>query len=319
MRKLRFLFLFVFSLFFSFSVLSAQEITTDIYNVDYSKSTVKTFDRTNSNKWGVNKHWNINNSNLSNVKSVPLVDSSQKIYDFADILSDEEEKKIYASIQDFIEETNMDMVFVSINMPYSSDSKNEDFAADFYDYNDFGISFSNYSGILLLRNDYSADRYYDIYTFGDAQLYFDQDRYDNILDGIYEQFVSKNYLGGIQKFISKCSYYYSKGYASQYKHAYVDADSFIRYNYYVPVVPCIVGSLVLTLIVMAIMVSKNKMVRKAMSASEYLDKNSVNYTAHTDQFTHSHTTHYTVSSSSGGGSHGGSSGGGHSSGGGRHG
>ena len=151
-----------------------------------------------------------------------------------------------------------------------------------------------------MRNDYSGDRYYDIYTFGDAQLYFDQSRYDDILDGIYGQFVSKNYLSGIRKFISECSNYYDRGYAPKFSHAYVDGDSF-------------------TLIIMAIMISKNKMVRKAMSASEYLNKDSVNYTVHTDQFTHSHTTHYTVSSSSGGGSHGGSSGGGHSSGGGRHG
>ena len=318
MKKIKFLF-FTICFLLNINLLNAQTISNDIYNVNYSKSNVKIFERTESNKWGVNKHWNINSSNLSNVKSVPLVDSSDKIYDFADILSDSEEKQIYSDIQSFIEKTNIDMVFVSIDMPYSYDTKNEDFAADFYDYNDFGINFSNYSGILLLRNDYSGDRYYDIYTFGDAQLYFDQSRYDDILDGIYEHFVSKNYLSGIRKFISECSNYYDRGYAPKFSHAYVDSDSFIHYNYYVPIFPCLIGSFVLTLIIIAIMVSKNKMVRKAMSASEYLNKDSVNYTVHTDQFTHSHTTHYTVSSSSGGGSHGGSSGGGHSSGGGRHG
>ena len=180
MRKIRFLFVFVFCLFISFSVHAL-----DIYSVDYSDSNVKVIERNESNKWGVNKHWDINSSNLNNVKSVPYVDSNLKVYDFADILTDEEEKQIYSKIQDFIEKTNTDMVFVSIDMPYSYDSKNEDFAADFYDYNDFGINFDNYSGILLLRNDYSGDRYYDIYTFGDAQLYFDQSRYDDILDGIY--------------------------------------------------------------------------------------------------------------------------------------
>ena len=314
MRKIRFLFVFVFCLFISFSVHAL-----DIYSVDYSDSNVKVIERNESNKWGVNKHWDINSSNLNNVKSVPYVDSNLKVYDFADILTDEEEKQIYSKIQDFIEKTNTDMVFVSIDMPYSYDSKNEDFAADFYDYNDFGINFDNYSGILLLRNDYSGDRYYDIYTFGDAQLYFDQSRYDDILDGIYNQFVGKKYLSGISDFISKCSYYYDKGYAPKYSHAYVDGDGYIRYNYYVPVIPCLGGSLVITLITMLIMIRKNKMVRKATTASAYLDKNSINYREHLDQFTHSHTTHYTISSSSGGGSHGGSSGGGHSSGGGRHG
>ncbi len=316
MKKLRYLFVFIFCLFLTFFNVRAL----DIYNVDYSKSNVSVIERTESNKWGVNKHWNINSSNLDNVKSIPYVDSSLKVYDFADILTDSEEKEIYNKIQNFIEHTNMDMVFVSIDMSYSYDSKNEDFAADFYDYNDFGLNSSNYSGILLLRNNYSSDRYYDMYVFGDAQLYFDQSRADDILDSIYSDFVNKKYLNGISSFISKCSSYYDRGYVYKYRHAYVDSDSYIRFNYYIPIIPCLGGSLFITLIVMLILISKNKMIRKATTASEYLDKDSVNYTKHLDQFTHSHTTHYTVSSSSGGGgSHGGSSGGGHFSGGGRHG
>lgn len=316
MRKLRFLVVFVLCLFFNFNVL-AYEGDSNLRGSNYGNTNVKVFERNESNKWGVNKHWNINGSNLEKVKKTPYVDSSLKVYDFADILTDSEEKEIYSKIEDFIEKTNMDMVFVSINRPYTRDSENEDYAADFYDYNDFGINFDNYSGILLLRNDYSYDRYYDIYTFGDAQLYFDQSRYDNILDGIYNDFVGKRYLTGINSFISKCSYYYDKGYAHKYSHAYVNSDGYIKYNYYVPIIPCVGGASFITFIVMLILVKKNKMVRKATTASEYLDKNSINYTEHIDQFTHSHTTHYTVSSSSGG--HGGSSGGGHSSGGGRHG
>lgn len=315
MKKIRFLFIFIFCFILNFSFVKAS----DIYSVDYSNSNVKVIERNEANSWGVNKHWNINNSNLRNVQSVPYVDSKSKVYDFADILTDDEEKEIYSKIQDFIEKTNMDMVVVSIDMPYSYDSKNEDFAADFYDYNDFGLNFNNYSGILLLRNDYDNDRYYDIYTFGDAQLYFDQNRYDDILDGIYSDFVGKRYLSGISKFIYKCSSYYDSGYAYKYKNAFVDHDGYIHFNYYVPILPCLGGASLITFIVMLILVKKNKMVRKAITASEYLDKSSINYTQHIDQFVNSRTTHYTVSSSSGGGSHGGSSGGGHSSGGGRHG
>ena len=318
MKRLRFLFCFLFFFVFSFDVF-AYDIANNIYGIDYSESSVRIHTRSESNNWGVNKHWNITSSNLGNIQSTPLVDSSKKVYDFADILTDSEEKEVYSRISQFIEKTNMDMVFVSIDMPYSDDLKNENFASDFYDYNDFGINFSNYSGILLLRNNYSFDKYYDMYTFGDAQLYFDDDRYNSILDGIYDKFHSGAYSYGIDMFISKCSSYYDSGRAFKYRHAYVDGDSYIRYNYYLPVVPCFLGASVITLITMLIMVKKNKMVRKATTAGSYLNKDSINYTVRTDQFTHSHTTHYTVSSSSGGGSSLGSSGGGHSSGGGRHG
>ena len=316
MKKVGYLFVFIICFVFNIYVVGA----TDIYGVDYSKSNVKVHSRSESNSWGVNKHWNINSNNLNNVKSTPLVDSDIKVYDFANILTDAEEKNVYDYILNFVEKTRIDMVFVSIDMPYSSDSKNENFAADFYDYNDFGIDFSNYSGILLLRNNYSADRYYDMYTFGDAQLYFDQNRYDNILDEIYYDFSHDNYVRGIDTFISKCSKYFDMGYASSYKNAYIDDMGYIQYKYSVPVIPCFIVSGIITLVTMLILIGKNKMIRKAASASEYLSKDSVNYTQHVDQFVNSHTTHYTVSSSSGGGgSHGGSSGGGHSSGGGRHG
>ena len=105
MRKLRFLFVFVFCLFFSFSVHAL-----DIYSADYSKSDVKVFERTEKNNWGVNKKWNIDSANLSNVKSMPYVDASEKVYDFANILSDSEEKQIYSSIISFIEKYDMDMI-----------------------------------------------------------------------------------------------------------------------------------------------------------------------------------------------------------------
>lgn len=291
-------------------------------NISVANASVKTYDRKESNNWGVNKHWDINSNNKNNVLNTPLVDASLKVYDFADILESEEEEKIYNLISDFISKTKIDMVFVSIDMPYTVDSKNEDYAADFYDYNDFGIDFSNYSGILLLRNDYDADRYYDMYTFGDAQLYFDQQRYDDILDSIYSEFRNKEYLSGIEEFIDKCSYYYDSGYASEYKYSYVDTNGYIRNTYHVPVFACLCCSFIITLITMIILISKNKMIKKATQANSYLDKNSINYSEKTDQFINSRTTHYTVSSSSGGsggGSHSGSSGGGHSSGGGRHG
>ena len=70
---------------------------------------------------------------------------------------------------------------------------------------------------------------------------------------------------------------------------------------------------------MLILVNKNKMIKRATKAAEYMDKKSVNYSVKNDRFITSRTTSYTVSSSSGGGSRGGSSGRGFSSGGGRHG
>lgn len=285
---------------------------------------VETYNRNPDNNYGVNKHWTITDSNLDNITSTPYVDSSKKIYDFSDILTVEEENQLYTKINSFINYTNMDMVIITYNLPYTIDYANETFAADFYDYNDFGIDFNNYSGILLFRNTYEQDRYYDIYTFGDAQLYFGYNRLNTTLDNIYYNFVNNNYLIGMSTFIDDMTNYYKLGIDSEYENYYVDKDGYLREKYIPPVLFSFIVASIVTIIVMAILINKNKMVKKASKADEYLNTNSVNYSVREDKYTHSRTSSYRVSSSSGGSSGSssssrGSSGGGHSSGGGRHG
>ena len=75
-----------------------------------------------------------------------------------------------------------------------------------------------------------------------------------------------------------------------------------------------------TLLGMLGLVKKNKMVKKASNANDYLVKSSVEYLNKSDTMVSTITTHHRISSDSGGGSHSGfgSSGGGHISGG-RHG
>ena len=93
-------------------------------NITTIFASTKTIERTEENKYGVNKHWNITNSNIKNVKNTPYVNANEKIYDYADILTDEEEKQLFQKIDNFIKETHIDMVFVPIDMPYSHDSQN---------------------------------------------------------------------------------------------------------------------------------------------------------------------------------------------------
>lgn len=299
---------------------------------------VKTCDRSDMENYGVNKKWEVKSSNLKYILETPCVDSSVKLYDFSDVLTDEEEDELKTKINSFINTYNTELVIVTYNLPYSYDEENEDFAADFYDFNDFGINYPLYDGILLFRNTYEADPYYDMYTFGDAQLYFIQSRYDVILDGIYNELHEGNYLRGFTHFINYVNQYYASGkpgdasnyyiddngYASEKRIGFVNSDTTVM----LPYGPMILVSGIVTLIVILIMISKNKMVKKAYGANDYLVKNSINYTERRDDFVSTHTTSWTESDSSSGGggggggsfhSSGGHSGGGHSSGGGRHG
>ncbi|MCM1370848.1 MAG: TPM domain-containing protein [Clostridium sp.] len=292
-----------------------------IFNINSYAST-NVIDRTTLDNYGVNKKWNITESNKSNVLNTYKVDASEKIYDYSDILDYEEEKKLYNKIKTFINKTEIDMVFVSINLPYTYDSKNEDFAADFYDYNDFGIDFENYSGVLLLRNTYEKDPYFNVYTFGNAQLYFSYERCEDVLDYIYDDFHFGDYYDGLSKFINRMTTYYNRGIPHNMSNYKVNEDGYLYKIYKVPYFWGIIISSVVTFIVITIMIKKNKMVASATQALEYLDKSSINYSEKHDDFITSYVSSYVVSSGSSGGGHhssSGSSGGGHSSGGGRHG
>ena len=276
---------------------------------------VKTYDRKDYDNYGVKKGIEITDDNIGNVYETAFVDASEKIYDFADILTDEEEIELKNYAYEFIKKNKMDVVILTINKEYSNDYENENIAADFYDYNDFGIDFSNYSGILLLRNANPLDPYYDMYTFGDAQLYYNFSRMNNILDYIGDDIGNRDYYDAFHSFISELDYYYGYGIPDEYKDYYIDSNGDLHKRFVPPILPAFVASTVVTLIVIITLVMRNKLVSKPTKADEYLDVNSIKYTEKNDKFRNAITTSYIVSSSSGGSSGGRSSGGYHSSGG----
>ena len=302
-------------------------------------ASTNTKNRNEFDNLGVNKHWNINENNKQNVLNTKYVDANEKIYDYSDILTDEQEIIIKEKIDKYIEHTNMDMVFVSINLPYTIDKKNEEFAADFYDYNDFGINFESYSGVLLLRNTYEQDPYFNVYMFGKAQLYYSFDRSESMLDNIYPYFKSGDYITGLNIFIDNYTSYYDQGVPNEMKNYYVDKDSILHKipkNYYLdennilrkkpyklPWQIITIIDITITLIIVSILLHKNKMIKQKLITKEYLDKNGVTFIRKENNLIKEYVTHVTHDTSSGGGggfsSSIGSSGGGHSSGGGRHG
>lgn len=279
-----------------------------ITNVYASTNTV---DRNTLENYGVNKNVQNIDSKLSHILNTKKVDATEKIYDFSDILTDEEEALLKEKIDKFIEDNNMDMVIVTDDFAYSYDKKNEEYADDFYDYNDFGLDIEYYSGVLLLRNTYSQDPYYHMSTSGNAQLYFSDSRINYILDNIYDDIHSGNYYSGFSKWIAYTDSYVKSGLPSSASNYYLDNNGNmhrVKPKYHPPFGVAFIAGLIVALTIVLIMVAKNKMVKKAKKASEYLDQGSINITRREDTFLRSHTTSYTVSSSSGG-HHGG---GGHS-------
>lgn len=288
-------------------------------------------ERTESNNYGVNKNFKITEKNKNNVLRTPLVDASKKIHDFSKILTDDEIETLEEKIKEFTKKTDMDLVIVTVDLPYTADKENEDYAADFYDYNDFGIDLENYSGVLLLRNTYEKDRYYNAYMFGKAQLYYNLNKIDYVLDEIYSDLSNDNYLEGFSLFIDLMYKGYENGIPDELKGYTISENGTLVAPpkvYKIPWNRALIISSIFTAIATLITTAKHKMIHKSFEAKKYLNKDSFKITMDNEHLVKSITTHHHISndSFSGGGSSGGgssssigSSGGGHTSGSGRHG
>ncbi len=305
------------------------------FNVEASTNT---YDRETLPNYGVNKKWEINDTNINNVLNTYAVNASEKIYDFSDILTEGEEKKLKKIIDEFVIKYKTDVIILTENLSYMSDYENESFATDFYDYNDFGIDYNN-SGILLFRNTYVNDPYYNMYVFGEAQLYMSSDRIEATLDNIYDYLHKKNYLAGFTKYVNDLNLYYRQGIPKTMENYKITESGYLKRKFIVPWFELISSALIVTTIIMYVLIKKNQMITKATKANRYINRTKSKLTNERDVFLSTSTRTYTIAnanvvkvggkmlsgggSSYSGGSSGvstrGSSGGGHRSGGGRHG
>ena len=228
------------------------------------------------------------------ISNVNALDTADKIYDYADKLTDEEEKLLKEKIDTFINKYNMDMVLVSIDSHYKSST--EAYADDFYDYNGFGIGDTHDGVIFVLDYNFGNENMW-MSTTGEAIRMYDDYRIDKILDVVYEDY---DYYELYSDFIDECSYYASLGIPSSNKNTYINSKGDLVYKRHFPFLISIGISGVVSIIVLLILIAKNKMVKKALEANTYMNKESASITERSDQFITTHTTSVRINTNSGG-------------------
>ena len=300
MRKVCYLLLIV--ILFSFCIVPVSASTN-------------TFSRTEDNLL-VSSDITVTSQNIDNILNTPAVDASEKVYDFAELLTLSEEEKLYHQVEQFMDSANLDLAIVTISENNKLNAR--EYADDFYDYNEFGTD-SEHSGVLFLVDMDTREIYMS--TTGKAISLYSDYRIDMTLDAISQEFSNQNYYQGITKFVTILKNYDTIGLPSNKDSNYEilkDGEVVRKFPYFLVFgVP-----LIITVIVIAIMVSKNKLVRKATSSREYLDKDSLKINTVSDRLIFTNTVAVPRStgssgSSSGGGSsrHSGSSGRSHGGGG----
>ena len=239
----------------------------------------------------------VTESNKYNILQTPAVDASEKVYDFADLFTDSEEQSLYEEITKYIDKYKMDLAVVTISSNVKSSA--EEYADDFYDYNDFGIN-SSKDGVLFLID--MDTRNIHMTTTGQAIKMYDDKRVDDALYLVYQHMTDQEYYLGTTKFINKISSDMDSGVPSSNKNMVIDKDGNVHMIKRVNYLFITVLSFVIATIVIAILIAKNKLVRKATTAEEYLVKDSVKINNDGTTLISSNTVKHRIEHDSGGGS-----------------
>lgn len=128
------------------------------------------------------------------------VDNSKKIYDFANLVTDEEESEISLLINNYVDKYKMDLAIITLdNNPYGDTiDSTKSYVSDFYNYNSF-----EENGVAVIID---SDRRY-IATFGSAKEVFDSQKINAINNSISTFISNDNYYQMIKVYITKLSNY----------------------------------------------------------------------------------------------------------------
>lgn len=233
--------------------------------------------------------------------SAASFDTSIKVYDYANLLEDSEEKTLSTMANEISERLQLDTVIVTIR---DSEGKSSmEYADDFFDYNGFGYG-NDYTGILLLVN--MQEREVWISTTGKAIRYFNDNDIDKTIDVIYGDLKNGEYFNSAYKFLKTVDSHVNE-YINWEKVK--DLPLHLRYSRIQILAVCLIIGLTVSAIVLGVMLGLHRLsFSPAPNASVYLTDKEVSLFRSEDRFMSTHTSRRSRnSSSSGGGSRGGGS------------
>lgn len=234
---------------------------------------------------------------------------AERVYDYADILTQEEEDRLRSQISTAEKKLRMDIVLVTLNQPmsgeaamYENDATSpklekvmEAYADNFWDDNKYGYNKSfEGDGLILVDNVYEGQAYWHISTSGIAEDKLSSYEIDQLLDKLDRYYVDGKPYKGYSEFVS----------------AVVDR---FELRYAIPIFWLFV-TIILPLVVAAIYYAKNKKQYKAQDttmANTYVMGGIPVMNSMKDELLRKNVTQRHIQTSSGGHSSGHSGGGGH--------
>ena len=223
----------------------------------------------------------VSESNRESILSTPAINASEKIYDFAEILTENEEKKLYKNIKHFIKETDIDLVIVTIKenvKGLANDTANTRmklYAHDFYNYNDF-----KKNGLLLLIDMHVGGIY--MVTEGRAVELFPNSRMNPILKNVYNKVSKKEYFSACNGFITSVSDFVNIGLPGDDDEHIIDDDGNVVDDVFGNILWMFLISFVVSGIVVGVMINSYKEQKLNKISKDYLNRDSINITTISD-------------------------------------
>lgn len=222
-------------------------------------------------------------------------DTSRKVYDYAELLTEEQKESLETYAGELSDRYDADFVIVTITE--NNRNSSQDFADRFFDDNYFGQKdgkkeYAEGDGMVFLID--MQNREFALSTDGVVYDAMGDDEVDDLLDSAGEQMKTENYYGACMAALEESA-------------AAVKGHNTSRMVLSIAVPLVLAG--VVTAIVLAVLVSFSKKSKPAVEAGRYMVPDSLHIIHKHEVMTGSHTTVSPIpdSSSSGGGGGGGGS------------
>ena len=194
------------------------------------------------------------------IRNIYAFDKTEKIYDYAQILTEKEENKLKIGIDKYINKHNLDMVIVTVK--HHSHDNLQNYMNEFYVKNDFGIE-SNIDGIIIVIDLKDKKENIGMKTFGIANSLYNEEKIKTILTEINKE---KEYYKKLDKFID-----YSNKYIEDNDSENITISSILSSINWLAT---IIISLILPLILIIICLLKSKEIKKSENKN-YIKENSI--------------------------------------------
>lgn len=199
---------------------------------------------------------------INTAKALPSFDNTIKVYDYAQILSDSEEKELKNDVNDYINKYKFDMVIVTVKYYMQNDTIQ--YIDDFYRINKF-----NSNGIIAVVD--LKNNNIEIKTFGNTSNYYTEKEINNIKREINNE---KTYYDKLSNFII-----YSKLYIDN-----IDTEINKINSNSINIFSIVFISTLIPTVVVFIGILKNKNVKKAENANYYIKEKSIIINEKNDKF-----------------------------------